>query len=59
MVKKAPTVGPSSEYMPPAIAAKTIWSETPMPDIDVGIEIHEVLRVERAAEGGEPGRTSR
>ena len=31
IVKIAPTVGPSMEYMPPAIAANTICSDTPTP----------------------------
>ncbi len=32
MVNNAPTVGPRREYMPPAMAANTIWRETPTPD---------------------------
>ena len=31
MVSAVPTVGPSSEYMPPRTTANTIRSDTPMP----------------------------
>ena len=37
MVKSDPTVGPSSAYMPPAMAANTICSDTPMPDTVSGL----------------------
>src|SRR5262245_12349473 len=37
IVHSAPTVGPSIAYMPPAIAANTIRSDTPMPDTVSGL----------------------
>src|SRR6516225_1617014 len=37
IVSSAPTVGPSIAYMPPAIAANTICSDTPIPDTLSGL----------------------
>src|ERR671935_718810 len=37
IVNSAPTLGPSMAYMPPAIAANTICSDTPIPDTVSGL----------------------
>ena len=49
-VKTAPTVGPSSTHMPPAITANTMLSDSAEAGDRVGADVHLVLREDRAAE---------
>src|SRR6266851_1079230 len=53
---KAPTTGPSTVPAPPTIACNNPWIDTEGPKGDRGIDVCEVLRVERPAERGEEGR---